>query len=177
MSDRIKCMLDSNIFDKVVAQPDFVEPLTKCVDVYVTHVQHDEIRATPCSEKKERLEQAFVRLVQEDSQSPGAGQISTESAVWDVSRWDECKWPKDDNLLGSILGDIKPDKENPTRYKNKIRDALIAETAIKNDLTLVTEDGRLKTRVKSLGGDCISWEELLQLCENSSPEGIVRVNC
>ena len=152
MSDRIKCMLDSNIFDKVVAQPDFVEPLIKCVDVYVTHVQPDEIDATPCSEKKESLKQALARLVQEDSQSRGASQISTESSVWGISRWGQCKWTKEDNLLDSIRGNIKPDKENPNRSKNKTRDALIAETAIENGLTLVTEDGRLKKRVRKLGG-------------------------
>ena len=164
MSKRIKCMLDTNVFDKVIAQPGFAESLTECVDVYVTHVQRDEIGNTPSPEKRKRLKQAFVHLVPEDPQSRGAGLISTESAVWGVSKWGKSKWSKEDNLLQSIRGDIKPDEENPKPYVNKTRDALIAETAIMNGLPLVTEDGGLKNKVKRLGGDCISWEELLQLC-------------
>ncbi len=152
MNERKKCMFDTVIFNRVVEHKVPVELLAECVDVYATHVQRYEINKTPCPEKKAELNQVFVDLVLEER--------PTESAVWDEVEWDSAKWSGDDDLYEQI--ETALDKRKPK--KNNIQDALIAETAIKNNLTLVTDDGNLREEASKLGAECMSWEELRQLC-------------
>ena len=64
--------------------------------------------------------------------------IPTESALWDKSNWDESKWATDD-LVEKILEEL--DKKD--KRKSNLEDALIADTAIKNNFILITEDGPL----------------------------------
>ncbi|MGV7106483.1 PIN domain-containing protein [Flavobacterium sp. U410] len=45
-------------------------------------------------------------------------------------------------------------------YK-KTNDALIGETAIKNNLTLITNDKKFKNKVIELGGKVLTVEELV----------------
>jgi predicted nucleic acid-binding protein len=68
--------------------------------------------------------------------------------VWDVSSWDECKWGNDgDNLYEVIRDDLNKFRNKP----NNIQDALIAETAIRNALVLVTNDKDLKNVAQKHG--------------------------
>ena len=152
MTDRLKCMFDSNIFDEFIDCLDLVERIVGCVDVYVTHVQPNENDCAPPPTK------ASLRQVRD---ALGVSVVSTESTVWGVSKWNQ-KWTKPDNLIARIRGPVFPDSGKP--YVNKTRDALIAETAIKNDFVLVTQDGDLRKKVKSLGGRGMSWEQLLEHC-------------
>ena len=152
MNERKKCMFDTVIFNRIVEHKVSVELLAKCVNVYVTHVQHNEINATSCPEKKAELNQVFVDLAPEER--------PTESAVWDVSEWDKACYPKDDGLCEQI----KEALDKCQRKKNNIQDALIAETAIKNNFTLVTADKCLKEEASKFGAECMSWEELLRRC-------------
>ena len=166
MSNRKKCMFDANIFDMVVAHPESVEMLRKCVDVYVTHVQSNQIDDTKSShpEKWEKLNWARLQVVSEGSQSSGERVVPTKSSAWDITEWNGGEWTSDDNLIYQFTGPISPNKTNPKPYKRKITDALIAETAIKNGFTLVTEDKRLRKRASALGAECMSWEQLLEYC-------------
>lgn len=151
-----KCMFDTVIFNRVVEHKIPVELFTEYVDVYATHVQQDEIDKTPDHQKRADLKRVFTNLDTE--------KVPTESAVWDESRWDESKWSGDDDLckrIGAALDRCK-------KKKNNIRDALIAETAIKNTFTLVTDDRCLKEEVLKLGGGCLSWRELLAFCRSKS---------
>lgn len=85
--------------------------------------------------------------------------VPTESAVWGVSKWGECKWTAEDNLCEPIrarLEELKP------RDRGNIKDALIAETAIKNNYILVTKDPRLRDATNQFGGQAITLDELLR---------------
>ena len=152
MNERKKCMFDTVIFNRIVEHKVSVELLAECVNVYVTHVQHDEINATSCPEKKVELNQVFVDLAPKER--------PTESAVFDVSEWDNASFPEDDGLCEQIKAAL----DKCQRKKNNIQDALIAETAIKNNFTLVTDDRDLREEASKLGAECMSWEELRQLC-------------
>ncbi|MFY9288395.1 MAG: hypothetical protein WAO98_07815 [Alphaproteobacteria bacterium] len=83
--------------------------------------------------------------------------VATESAVWDVSRWDEAKWGGNAiNTSSAAYGvsrygkstyggsnlckDIWEKLDKRAIKDNNSKDALIAETAILNDLILVTHD-------------------------------------
>ena len=151
MSERKKCMFDTVIFNRVVEHKVSVELLAECVNVYATHIPRDEINNTPCSEKKAELNQVFVDIVLEER--------PTESAVWGVSKWGS-KWFKDDSLYEPIKAALDKRKQK----ENNTQDALIAETAIKNDLTLVTDDNPLREEASKFGAECMSWEELMRLC-------------
>ena len=85
MNERIKCMFDANIFSRIVVKEISVESLPKCCDVYVTHIQEDELHRTPKSDIKAKLLEVF-RLVEEKGRLVGAGLVPTESFVFDVSK-------------------------------------------------------------------------------------------
>ncbi len=152
MNERKKCMFDTVIFNRVVEQKVSVELLAEYVNVYATHIQRNEINETPCPEKRAKLNQVFVDLVLEER--------PTESAVWDVSEWDNARWTRDDNLSQPIKDALDTRK----RKNNNIQDALIAETAIKNNFILVIDDGHLREEASKFGAECMSWEELMRLC-------------
>jgi hypothetical protein len=64
-------------------------------------------------------------------------QQATKSALWDISEWDEAEWSSDDQLLDRLLARIETEDKKSRRTKARAgqqRDALIAETAIKNGL-------------------------------------------
>jgi rRNA-processing protein FCF1 len=72
--------------------------------------------------------------------------------VWDISRWDLSKL-SDGVMYEKILQPLE--KEKPNHRGNK-KDALIGETAIKNGITLVSNDRVLRETIKELGGVAIS---------------------
>ena len=151
MDQSFKCMFDTVIFNRIVENCLPVERLPKCLDLYVTHVQQDELNGTGDPEKKARLNRVFGDL--------GPEMISTESAVWGVSKWGQAKWTADDNLWKPIRDALDLKK----RKRNNIQDALIAETAIRRGFTLVTEDTNLVEVTNSYGGQCISFQDMMNL--------------
>ena len=84
--------------------------------------------------------------------------VSTESAVWDVSKWGKSKWATDD-----MCRQIKSDLDKLKKHRNNIKDALIAETAIKHDFLLVTNDNHLTAVTHRHGGNSIDFEEFLEV--------------
>ncbi len=103
---------------------------------FTTHVQKDEINNTQNENRRNELLAIFEEVKNE---------IPTESAFWDFSDWDRSKWAEDD-LAEEILKELnKKDKR-----KSNPNDALIADTAIKNNYTLITEDGPLYEVVKDI---------------------------
>ena len=64
-------------------------------------------------------------------------QQATKSALWDISEWDEAEWSSDDQLFDRLLARIETEDKKSRRTKARAgqqRDALIAETAIRNGL-------------------------------------------
>lgn len=149
----MKCMFDTVIFNRVLDESEPIERLTECVAVYSTHIQRDEINNTQDEERRRKLNRVFADLNPE--------MRSTKSAVWNVSKWNQARWSEGDNLLRTI--ETKLDEHE--KKKNNIRDALIAETAIKNKYTLVTDDGDLRDVAAELGANCMTFKELLQHCQ------------
>jgi len=123
-------MLDTMIFNRILDHDlDIHFFKRKDIQVFTTHVQRDEINKTKNEMRRKELRSVFREL--ENS-------VPTESALWDKSNWGESKWSAD-NLVEKILEELnKKDKR-----KSNPRDALIADTAIKNNYILVTEDGPL----------------------------------
>ena len=97
--------------------------------LYATHIQIDELKKTLNEERKAALLRMFEEIVNI--------RVSTESAVWGVSEWGQCKFTASDNLYGSIKSELG--RANDSK-PNNIQDSLIAETSIKNGFTLVTHD-------------------------------------
>lgn len=140
-----KFMFDTNIFDSVLDEKVDINKFPNNYEFFVTHIQKDEIEAIDKPEKqdkKKKLLGLFKELNQE--------KMSTESAVWGVSKWGESKWTSENNLIEELRkGNLK-----------HTEDALIGETAIKNNLILVTNNTNdLLRRVKALGGKAITFEQ------------------
>lgn len=115
--------------------------------LFATHVQLDELRSTGCERARDRLVATFEEI--------GPEKIPTETAFWNVSKWDEAKWSADDGLFKRMLGRLIA-LDGRDRGDNQRRDILIAETAIKNELTLLSGDEKLRTVTTEFGGQAIA---------------------
>jgi len=169
-------MFDTNVFNRIVDEEIALEPLTDRVTAYATHVQRDEINNTTDPERRAVLAQVFSDVVasseptasfvigtsrSDEARLGGEREVPTASAVWDVSRWDKANWSADDDLYSALKSEL--DKLNRNK-SNNIEDALIAETSIKGDYVLVTDDADLASVTKKYGGKCLSLGELLDHC-------------
>jgi rRNA-processing protein FCF1 len=140
-------IFDSHIYDLIAdGSLDITLLLSKKEDFefYITHIQIDEINKCPNEEKRASLLLVTTKL------SPKI--IPTESMVWDISRWGECKWGDGKQLENLRQG-------NPSHAE----DALIGETVIKNKLILVTNDKTLYSRVNANGGKAINSDEFKEM--------------
>lgn len=143
-----KYIFDTNIFDDIVNEKLKVSDIIKYknykkVEIYVTHIQIDEINKCSDADKRARLNIFMDKI--------GSILVSTSSCAFDVSRFDASKFGN-----GIIFNKIK--KGNI----NNVEDALIGETAIKEGIILVTNDKRLKNIVIKLGGNAISLDDFIE---------------
>src|SRR5262249_51511081 len=108
-----------------------------------THVQLDELKYY----RRAKTREAYGGL-------PGAcpGTLLTESTVWDVSVWGGAKWPSTDTTIEQMHARLLELDGREKRFPNQFRDILIAETAIKNGLTLISDDGNLRRVTNEYGG-------------------------
>ncbi len=176
MTRALKCMFDTNVFNRIVDEEIALESLNDRVTAYATHIQRDEINNTTNVERKAVLTKVFRDVVAAsdptdtfvvgvsrlgEARLGGEREVPTASAVWGVSRWGEANWSAEDDLFSVLKSELdKLNKKKP----NNIQDALIAETSIKGKYVLVTEDGDLATVTKKFGGKCLSVGELLDQC-------------
>lgn len=141
--DKIKLIFDSNIYDLIAngsLSINLISGKKEGFEFYITHVQTDEINKCSDEDKRARLFLFITKL------SPIV--IPTESFILDKSRLGEAR-----------LGDAKILEQIRKENLKHTGDALIGETAIKNNLILITEDIRLKNKVISLHGKAINLEE------------------
>jgi len=141
--NKIRVIFDSNIYDLIANENLNINLLSakkEDFEFYITHIQTDEINKCSDEDKRARLFLFITKL------SPVV--IPTESFILDKSRLGEAR-----------LGDAKILEEIRKENLKHTEDALIGETAIKNNLILVTEDNRLKNKVNSLNGKAISLRE------------------
>ncbi len=130
-----KFMFDTNVFGDLVDEyiddlsVDSLEKNEKRAIFYITHIQRDEIRNIGDDEFRKKLLKILETFSEEE--------IPTEGAVTGISEVEKCKtFPDDSELYDRILCDL-PGKN----LENDKKDALIATTALENDITLVTADG------------------------------------
>lgn len=158
-------MLDTNVFNHVLDGKVDASSL-KGKELFVTHIQLDELKNTKDESRRESLLTVFKEFEQErqatssavsgifvsgGASSGASGQLPTETAVWGLSRWGEAKWGNTDNVFEEMRRDL--DALNK-RKKNNTHDVLIAETALRNGLVLVTSDADLFEIMCKYGGAC-----------------------
>lgn len=176
MSAPLKCIFDTNVFNRVLDGVISLQSVTCRVIAHATHIQRDEINNTKDPERRAALSEVFVDVVATSTPTgsfvlgvPRSGEarlggervVPTTSAVWDVSRWDQASWGADDNLYSTFKAEL----DNLNRNKpNNVHDALIAETSAKGGYVLVTDDADLAVVTKRYGGKCLSVSELLSQC-------------
>jgi predicted nucleic acid-binding protein len=147
-------MLDTNIFNRIADGLLSVDVFTT-KKLFATHVQFDEVENNKNAERRTQLIKAFAEVA--------AQKMPTSSAAFDVSRWDECGW-SDGDLFEKMLVSLKDcDEKNNCKkdIKNQLRDILIAETAIKNSLLLITDDKCLQRVARHFGCSVRSVAEVV----------------
>jgi hypothetical protein len=98
----------------------------------------------------------------------GPQKLPTESSVWDISEWDEAKWSADDGVFERLFSEITElDRQTgkATTKINRQRDAVIAETALKNGLILISNDRNLTAVSRNANISVMTLEEFLQTFE------------
>jgi hypothetical protein len=146
-------MLDSNFFDRVVAGEIAVDLIARHA-VFATHVQKDELDRTRDDTRRAQLLAAFDAV--------GPGMKPTSTMLWGDSKWGEAQW-SDGAVYKVMLARLEElDKVSDKKSKelfNQSRDIRIAETAINNGLTLVTNDKNLAAVMVEFGGNTITTEQ------------------
>lgn len=170
------CMFDTNVFNRILDGVISLQTLTGRVIAYATHIQRDEINNTTNRERRAALAQVFGDVVAEslptdslvlgvsrlgEARLGGERLVPTESAVWGVSKYGQAKYAAEDNLYSALQGRLDSINGNKP---NNLHDALIAETSIKGNYVLVTDDTDLAAVTKEYGGQCLSVAELLLHC-------------
>lgn len=140
----IKFMLDSNIFDAVIAEADMADRLNALSEkggltLLTTHIQEDELAKIPDLKKRSAISK--IRRTR----------VTTAGAVLDVSKLDMCTLG-DGSESGCGIGDI----QSPSR--NHVHDALIATTASRDVDVLVTQDQRFRSRIEQSKAKCQVWD-------------------
>lgn len=141
--NKTKVILDSNIYDLIASgnlSIDLLSEKKEDFEFYITHIQIDEINKCPDEDKRSKLFLFMSKL------SPIV--IPTESFILGKSRLGEAR-----------LGDAEILEEIRKENLNHTEDAIIGETAIKNNLVLITEDIKLKNKINSLNGNSMDLKE------------------
>jgi len=149
-------MLDTNVFNAVLKEQLSIENF-KGIPLFATHIQADELRATRTRAIADQLLLVFQVIAPNNT--------PTRSAVWDVSAWGEACWSDDDGLFEKMLSRLQVlDKAAKKRSspRNQRCDILIAETAVKDNLTLVTDDQNLRCVAEEFGGEAMTLANFIR---------------
>ena len=149
---RSNYMFDTVVFNRILDGRLDLGNWREKARFHATHIQLDEIGKTSNLRRRQGLLEVFETNV------GGGNIVSTESAAWDVSLWDQAKWGKN-----NLYSDIKSELDKLKKKENNVQDALIADTAIKKGFILVTDDTRLCKVTKKLGGKCLNTKQLASI--------------
>lgn len=127
-------IFDTNVFNRLADGKIQLSDISDGI-LFATHVQLDELRATE-GVRREQLLATFKQV--------GPTLIPTETFCWDVSGFDNARW-SDGQLFNSLKACLNAKEKKSGRKANRkkvnsAQDALIAEVAIVQNLTLVTAD-------------------------------------
>jgi hypothetical protein len=149
-------MLDTNEFN-AVAKGYLPRSAIAGRRLFATHVQRDEINNTPCERMRAQLHVTFEEIAAE--------KLPTESFVWGASRWGQAKWSGGSffEAMRMRLEALDNAADKKLRHPNQLCDILIAETAIRNELILVSRDENLRTVIVEFGGHAIDLEQFTRI--------------
>lgn len=145
-------MLDTNVFNDVLDGKISPMAITKH-RLLVIGVQAAELCATRNSERRADLLAVFEKI------NPSTEPAS--SFAWSIegAGWKQAYWNDGSGNFQRMLTRLRQlDSENRNKNRgdfNKIRDILIAETAIKHRAVLVSRDANLRQVVSEFGGQAI----------------------
>jgi hypothetical protein len=133
----IRCLLDSNIYDKLADHDECRNLLIRrceqgLVEVFVTHIQADQLEKTPDGEKR--------KLLLATAQVVRSRRIPTDGAVLGLSKLGESR-------LGGGRGEIKVDDIADGKTKH-YPDGLLVTTAAAEADIFVTEEKRLPKKIR-----------------------------
>jgi hypothetical protein len=126
-----------------------------------THVELDELRATPDTDKRAALLELYDCL--------HGTHVAASAMIWDVSDWDEAEWTATHGAIVGIsrvkLSDIHDGIGEEIAVEDIMRgnpkfaaDALLAVTADTHVDALVTNDIPLTKRIGSTNTDLDVWD-------------------
>jgi hypothetical protein len=147
-------MLDTNVFNKI---RETQIPLALFVGhrLLVIGVQADELRATPDAGERASLLAVFNDI------APTS--LPASSFAFDIegADWGQAHWNDGSGNFDRMLVRLQELDRKKKPLKNQLRDILIAETAIKNEAILISNDCNLRKVVSEFGGCAISLDEFL----------------
>lgn len=139
----MRVMFDTNVFNHLLdgtidqaAVPGDWEPVA-------THIQWDELSRDSNEARRGKLLAVFKEHVE--------SQVSTSSAVWDVSIWGAADWTGAESRYREILERL----DKIRRKSNNKMDALIGDTCLQKGYLLVTNDKNFRKVIEDLGGATI----------------------
>lgn len=149
-------ILDTNVFNKLVDGEIQKSDLPPNGKFFATHVQIDELNKTVDEDRRARL---FLQFFESSAQI-----IKTESFIVGVSRLGQGK-------IGSatVYKKIRKELDLKKKRTSNIQDAMIAEVAILNELTLITFDLNLKTVAENNGCQTLIIEKNKVKSAQSNP--------
>ena len=143
----MRVVLDTVIYNRAVEYPKFGNVLRRAceqghIQLVSTHVQRDQLKATPDEGKRRELLMLFDAV--------SATIMPTAAAVWDVSKWDEAEWPDDERIkfFEQTLRGTAP------AHAGHANDALLAVTAFAMADMFLTADAGLLRRTRKAVLEC-----------------------
>lgn len=149
-------MFNTNIFNHLLDENIKNDNLPKNFNYFITHIQLDELNETKKEEIKNKLLKVFKEINKEE--------IPTESAIYGISRYDQAKYGDGDLYNKVLLKLQKLDKESGKKMtpENQAKDVLIAETCIKNNFILISNDENLRKVTLEFNGQSLNLEQFLK---------------
>lgn len=125
----MRYMFDTNIFNEILDRKIDLNFFRSGITCCVTHIQRDEISKCKEEERRNALNKIFEDIVEE--------KYLTETFITDVSRAGEARVGNSE-LYNKLRTEL--DRLNRKKKNNNYKDALIGETALINNIILVTHD-------------------------------------
>ena len=148
-------MLDTNVYNKLLDNEICINGLKG--EFFTTHIPKDELNDTQKEERRKQLEAKFKEISHRE--------LPTESLVWGTSKWGKAKF-SDGKFYKKLLNLLERAKP---KDRGNIKDALIAETAVKNSFILVTNDVALQEAVKEIDPNfqVIDFTKFIEVMKNA----------
>jgi hypothetical protein len=155
-------MLDTNIFNRVCDGAISLGLLAERRPI-ATGVQPAELRATADAERREAL-LAIFHVIAPDLVPASSFCFDIPGAGWDEAEWNDGTDRFQKMLARLVCLDLESGRHKSQSgdrlLKNQISDIVIAETAIKAGVSLISADGNLRKVVKEFGGSSLSLDEM-----------------